>query len=369
LAEQQIWAFRTEISDQNKHKSIVEFSEFKVVTKRDAAHLSWKMAGAGKPARFSIHRGQADRPWKLRWEEVAQVDGEQRAYVDKTVKPGERYFYYLTSLRANSIVDAVSTKATTQPPVVNELFVSVLSPSEVQLDWSMPKDTTDIVGYHIERAPVEVLSDDQLKRLKSQTPPLESPSVGMIRKFGQFERLTKEPVRQAKFSDKHIDLSQPTTVEGEPLDQRKVSNEDFDASGRPYRFGVYAYRVRALNELGVESGPSSAVLTIPSAPQFVFSKEDGTKCHLKWQANAEHNLLGYRVYRMDGRYSKDAIPRLTEKPILGETFTDEEAGKATRRYHVVAVDAIGQEGFPSSPVWFEREWKEFYKPFVGEWHQ
>ena len=27
------------------------------------------------------------------------------------------------------------------------------------------------------------------------------------------------------------------------------------------------------------------------------------------------------------------------------------AGKVTRRYWVVAVDALGQEGFPSAPTW------------------
>jgi len=45
------------------------------------------------------------------------------------------------------------------------------------------------------------------------------------------------------------------------------------------------------------------------------------------------------------------------------------AGKSSRHYYVVAVDTLGQEGFPSAPVWFEREWKQYYKPFVGEWHQ
>jgi hypothetical protein len=35
----------------------------------------------------------------------------------------------------------------------------------------------------------------------------------------------------------------------------------------------------------------------------------------------------------------------------------------------VAVDALGQEGHPSSPVWFDREWKQYYKPFTGDWHQ
>ncbi len=39
------------------------------------------------------------------------------------------------------------------------------------------------------------------------------------------------------------------------------------------------------------------------------------------------------------------------------------------RYHVVGVDALGQEELPSAPVWFAREWKWFYQPFVGDWHQ
>ena len=80
-------------------------------------------------------------------------------------------------------------------------------------------------------------------------------------------------------------------------------------------------------------------------------------------------LKGYRVYRMNGRYDKDPMPRLTSDPIPATTYSDATAGKSSRRYYVVAVDALGQEGFPSAPVWFEREWKQYYKPFVGQWHQ
>jgi len=72
---------------------------------------------------------------------------------------------------------------------------------------------------------------------------------------------------------------------------------------------------------------------------------------------------------MDGRYDKDAIPRLTPEPITDVTWKDETAGKNARRYYVVAVDALGQEGFPSAPAWFEREWKQYYQPFTGDWHQ
>jgi len=123
-----------------------------------------------------------------------------------------------------------------------------------------------------------------------------------------------------------------------------------------------------VSDTGTESGPSPAFFTIPSAPQWLFSKEEGTTCHLKWAANSEKGIKGYRVYRMDGRYDKDAIPRLTPAPLTSTGYSDTTAGKSSRRYYVVAVDALGQEGFPSAPVWFEREWKNYYKPFVGEWH-
>jgi len=66
--------------------------------------------------------------------------------------------------------------------------------------------------------------------------------------------------------------------------------------------------------------------------------------------------------RVDLTWKASADVRVT-------TYSDTTAGKSSRRYYVVAVDTLGQEGFPSAPVWFEREWEQYYKPFVGEWHQ
>lgn len=63
--------------------------------------------------------------------------------------------------------------------------------------------------------------------------------------------------------------------------EKAFRSEQFDESVRVYRYGVYASRVRAVNALGVESGPSPAVLTIPSVPAWVFSREEGPVCHLK----------------------------------------------------------------------------------------
>lgn len=285
------------------------------------------------------------------------------------------------------------------PPLVEDAVVSVIGQQRVELTWSLPvalslrdrngrsqaerQSTSDVnrataivsrsdtvtLSYHVERAAVKIYSDDQLKRLKSRTPPLSEPIVGAIRSIGPFTRLTKEPLKVTSFTDTSINLNEPQPIEGEPTYDRPLHKEHLDESGREYRKAVFAYRIRSVDESGKESGPSSAFFTIPSSPQHVFSKEDGTTCQLKWAANPENGIAGYRVYRMDGRYDKDPVSRLTPEPITATTFQDESAGKSSRRYYIVAVDSLGQEGFPSSPVWFQREWRDFYTPFVGEWHQ
>jgi hypothetical protein len=216
---------------------------------------------------------------------------------------------------------------------------------------------------------VEVLSDDECAHLKSKLAPLEPPSAGLVRRIAAFERLTAEPIREPRYADRAIDLSRPARIDGPAIYERHVAAESIAAKGRPYPFAVYAYRVRAVNALKVESGPGAAALTIPSAPRQLFSKEDGEACRLRWQANPEKALRGYRVYRLDGRWDKDPISRLTADPIAALEFADTQAGRASRRYHIVAVDVLGQEGQPSSPVWHRREWRDFYAPFEGEWHQ
>jgi hypothetical protein len=290
---------------------------------------------------------------------------------DRPHPPGglhEQQIWTYRYAEAKTSAPPPAPKSHPQPRIVEDIVVSVVSAKQVEIAW-VPSSAQDVAGYHVERAPVEVLTEDQLKRLKKQTPPLAEPSVGAIKRIGQFKRLTSGPVREGKFTDATIDLSSREPNSGESIYERNFNAEQFDESGKPYRLAVFAYRVHAVNGRGTESGPSPAGFTIPSPPQWVFAKEEGTTCRLKWSANPEKGISGYRVYRMNGRYDKDAIVRLTGAPISGLAHSDPEAGKVARRYYVVAVDALGQEGFPSSPVWFEREWKRFYEPFTAEWHQ
>jgi hypothetical protein len=256
----------------------------------------------------------------------------------------------------------------TTPPIVEDVVVSVASEKRAEVTWSAPPGSA-IAGYRVERAIVDVWSEDQLVQLKRATPPLASPSVGAIRRIGPFQRLTDEPLTATSYTDDTIDMEKPRSIDGDPIFERTLHDEHVDRSGRAYPRAVYAYRVRAVDHSGRQSGPSPACFTVPSSPQFVFSKEDGTICNLKWAANPEKGIAGYRVYRMDGRWAQDPVSRLTPDLLTATGYADESAGKNARRYYVVAVDALGQEGFPSSPVWFQREWRDFYLPFIGEWHQ
>ncbi len=340
--EQQIWSYRS--ADGAPLAAPVVL---KVATEPAAATLTWSALDAP----VTVLRGSGARPWEVEFEEIAPIKAGSGRYRDEGLRAGTVYHYKLS---------APSLRARTQPRPPEDVVVSVLKESEVEVTWK-PSPEADVTGYVVEEADVDVTTDDQLLKLKARTPPLEQPAVGMVTAVG--------PFRKAAASAKTMVQVSPGSGSGSPIYRKVLGKDDYDPKGAAYAQKVRAYRVRAVNALGVESGPSAATLTIPSSPQHLLAKEQGTTCLLKWQANPEKGIKGYRVYRMDGRYDKEPVTRLTPEPIAGLTFEDPDAGKKSRRYYVVAVDALGQEGAPSSPVWFEREWKAYYTPFSSDWHQ
>lgn len=366
-AEQQIWTYRFARPAAEPNPSPAAPTELRVRTGTDSALLTWKASAAPAVAHYVVYRGEGAHPWEAEYRGVGRIAAGRTTFRDTGLRRGTVYHYAVRAADADSRLGPEGPKARTQPRIVEDAVVSVLSGREVVLTWT-PPEGNDVVGYHLERAPVEVWSEDQLRRLKQRTPALAEPAVGALRRIGAFARVNGDLLKEPAFTDR-VDLDRPQAAAGKPLWERRLAAEQLDEGGRPYGRAVFAYRVRAVNALGVEGGPSPYFLTIPRAPQWVFSREQGTACELKWAANPERGLRGYRVYRLDGRYDAQPVSRLTPDPITARTFTDPGAGKATRRYHVVAVDALGQEGVPSAPVWFRREWRDFYRPFVGDWHQ
>jgi hypothetical protein len=319
--------------------------------------------------RYRVYRGFGDTPWTADLVAITKLGVGETRFSDGKLRESKQPVYYRVAAVKGETEGEWSPVARAQPRVADDLVVSVISAKEVRLAW---KPVAAAVGYHVERAPVEVFTEDQIVRLKKDTDPLAEPSVGAIRAIGKFERVTKEAVKAAGFTDTGIDLAKLTKVEGEPTFAHRFAKEQIDDKGKSYRFGVYAYRVVAVNGIGVEGGLSAWVPTIPSGVQHVFAKEDGTDCHLKWAANPESGIKGYRVYRMDGPKINGAgqkVVRLSADPTTARNWTDPMKGTDTKRYWVVAVDAIGQEGVPSAPAWGWRQFRKVYETFTGEWHQ
>jgi hypothetical protein len=61
----------------------------------------------------------------------------------------------------------------------------------------------------------------------------------------------------------------------------------------------------------------------------------------------------------------EIVPVAVDPLIKEITFSDKPGGAS--RYWITAVDAIGQEGQPSSPAWYNYfGYKGYYE---GDWHQ
>jgi hypothetical protein len=363
--EQQVWTYR--YVEPKPDRAPLPPTGLTVKVETHAVALAWQASPSRDVAGYAVYRGTGEQPWRVEYKQIARVD--RTSFRDEDVKPGILRHYFIRSVTKGGSESADSVRVRAQPRVVEDVAVSVVGAKDVRLSWKVVEGAT---GYRVERAPVEVFSEDELVRLKKDTPPLKEPSVGAVKAVGQFERLTKEPVAGTGYTDTALDLTRPQTTGDAPLYRHRFHAEQLDAKGAPYRFAVYAYRVRAVNALGIEGGPSPYFLTIPLAPQWVFAQEAGEQCRLKWAANSEQALKGYRVYRMEGPKLNgpgQPVTRLTEEPIQETTFTDPKATRETKRYWVVAVDALGQEGLPSAPVWHYRQFRKAYEPFVGAWHQ
>lgn len=364
--EQQMWTYCFKPIARTAVLRLEAPTDLKLTTTSTSVKLLWQASRSQGVTDYIVYRGTGVHPWTVEYEPIAKLDVDETVYEDSNIER-QTVYYYCVGAAGLKDVSPRSRKVRTQPPIVEDIVVSALSAKEVSIEWTHPQ-ASDIVGYRIERATAEVWTEDQLKRLKSKVVPLAEPSVGAVRAIGPFERITESPIEGLSHHDR-VDFMRPAGIAGEPSFSSRLYQEHLDRAGKEYRYAVYAYRVIAVNALGVESGPSPCVLTIPSAPRWVFAQEEGQTCQLKWQSNPEKTIVGYRVYRMDGRWEKDPISRLTIKPVKTTQWAGKTAGKSTRRYYIVAVDALGQEGMPSSPVWYNREWRRFYEPFVGPWHQ
>ncbi len=321
----QVWTYRY----RNAARPAGRPADLEVVTDRGKAALSWK----GAVSEAEVWRAEPADPWRREFKKVGTAKGA--SFEDAGLEAGKAYVYRV----------GAGFTARTQPRVPAAPVVSVLAADRVEVRWSA-HPAKDVAGYNLYRgaASVKTVTKGTPAAWKDNDPEYDEPRVVRVADVGRIEKLNKELLTATSFEDR-VDLAAKGSGSGD------------------YRWAVHAYFVKAVNRLGTESGPSPWALTIPSEPASVLCREKGTTAELKWEASPEKALQGYHVYKLEGGVW--GIKRVTEKPIQATSFS-QEGIKGTTRYWVVAVDALGQEGQPSSPAWFGQTYKGF---FAGDWHQ
>ncbi len=337
----EIWTYRYRKAETAQ--PLAAPTDLNVVTDESSAVLTWKASPA--PVReYQVFRAQADEPWKAQLEKVGTT--QEPRFEDKELTANKVYFYTMKAIGKDGTESPPSFRARNQPRVLLQPVVSVLGPEKIEVSWDR-HPAADLVGYNIYRgqALMRTVKKGTPAPWKDNDPEYPEPLSVELRDITDIRKLNEQPLTGPPFTDTQVNLVKKAPEESES------------------RYHVFAYIVTAVNRFGVESGPSPYALTIPSAPVNVFCRERGDSAELKWDRNPERAIAGYRIYKL-GKGVFEMV-RVTEDVVKENTFRH-TGGRNTTRYWVVAVDALGQEGEPSSPVWHQQSYRGF---FSGEWHQ
>src|SRR5262249_1592128 len=182
-AEQQIWTYRPAGPGVDASSAPEPPAQVRVTTGADGATLTWTASPTAGVARYIGSRGPGALPWEAADREIGTVDATETTYEDRGLRRGVIAHYTVRAKDTDGHRGPASGRARTQPRVVEDVAVAVRSASEVELAWTPPPEGCDVVGYHVERAPVEVLSEDQLVPQRKRTPPLTEPSAGALRRI------------------------------------------------------------------------------------------------------------------------------------------------------------------------------------------
>lgn len=340
----EIWTYR--YAETPPGSTALPPRELMVVTdKAGKAKLNWKPSPSGEK-KYEVHRGQADVPWKVVFSKIGTV--EETTFTDTGLERDKCYTYVVKAVGHDGKSGPSSNRAWTRLPVVSQPIVTVHTPDLISIDWK-PSSAQDVIGYNVYRGLVHVRTviKGNGTAWKDNDPEYSEPQVVQIRDITDIVKLNDKPIDDFQFGYTFAD----------DIELKKKGPAAGD-----HKFAVYAYFVRAVNELGVEGGPSPYALTIPSEPSNVMCREEGEIADVRWDPAVEKSITGYHVYKLDGTWK---IVRVTDKPIK-ETRIRHKVGKGSTRFWIVTVDLLGQEGQPSSPAWFNHSFRGFYS---GEWHQ
>ncbi len=245
-------------------------TELTVTTSAEGAALAWQPSPT-RGVTYHICRAETEKPWLAEFAEVGATSGT--TFEDRGLAPGKVYLYSVLAVAEDGGKSAPSRTARTQPRVSEKVTVSAKALDRVEVQWQ-PSTAPDVVGYNVYRALATIATNTTMAGSWAHNdPPYDEPVVDAITDLTCLTRLNAQPIREAGFVDAKVDL-------------KRKAPESAD-----YRYAVYAYFVRAVNQLGVESGPSPYALTIPSEPKHLLLREKDGKAELHWSAAAESSVV------------------------------------------------------------------------------
>jgi len=270
-----------------------------VVTEAGEAELTFKSVPGA--AGYVVYKGTGARPWEVKSQRAGRT--KDTRFADPGLVPGTVHYYYVRAVGAQGREGIASFKVRTQPRPPLQPVVSVLDKERIEIAWEKSTEQ-DVVGYN-------VYAFSSLKK------------AGYSVQAEGLTRLNRAP------------LTDTTYV-------HRVTVDD-----RPGRH----YLARAVNRLGVESGPSPWATALPSEPTGVAVEEEKGRIVVTWRPNAEKNIQGYNIYRKDSSSGLDA--KKVAGPIQVTRFVDQsKTDRQTCKYYVTAVDLLGREGYASYGAWF-----------------
>jgi len=314
-----------------------------VLTDVGKAARSWQASPTPGVKEYKVYRAEAEKAWQTEYKPLGAA--VRTSFTDNGLAAGKVYFYKVAAVGADGSESKLSASARTQPRALIRPVVSVLAKDKVEVSWDA-YPAKDLAGYNVYRGVVKVttIKKGKPEPWRPNDPEYPEPLVNKVEDITGIVKLNDAPVVGASFTDAKVDLAAKGKEAGD------------------YRYAVYAYIVRAVNKLGTESGPSPYALTIPSEPVNVLVRnKPGGAWEAKWES-PEKGLAGYRVYMTQGGQAHNPLTPHAEPPLKEPRFE----GKGEGRLWVSAVDALGQEGQPSSPANVSPSYKGH---FDGEWHQ
>ena len=339
-----LWTFRPP-SDRVSMIPAVPTSLTVVTTERRSAVLTWRKSPAA--VSYRVYRGTGQD--RLTTDLVPITETDCPHFEDAQIEPATLYFYGIQSIAPDGAQSAIGAPGRTQPQVPEIPTVVVDDTERVTVTWDAHQ-APDVVGYNLYRgsAQVRAVTHGEPRPWRDNDPKYAERAVTQVEDITDWQRINRELLTQTAYEDRSVDLSRPGAHAG------------------GYRYAVYAYVVRAVNQLGVESGPSPYELTLPAPPRNLMLRElDEHTAELRWDPATDPSVVGYQIIRMDPTIGAHGFRIDTEMTNETQVVRRVE-GNGPDRFWVTAIDKLGQLGAPSSPAWFKHRHRGYYD---GLWHQ